>query len=224
MQQKKYKSNKRIPVAFFVIYTPIVISFVLLVGSCFSTRITEDPSIRELYAYKGADPVRFDRFPIQWTFNCDFPASKKESVRQAFRYWDMQTPLDLFVELNVCDSIRVDQGIVVGLRKNFYKNDSKNYDTLGVAVRTYGLDEILLGGEIVFFNPWLNSNYYYVQENSAIHEVGHILGFRHTVWFDCVMYPRITNSEGAYYSERKEACPFELEQFRRFYSKGSQQK
>ena len=154
--------------------------------------------------------------PIEWSFTCDFPWNYKETVRDSFDYWDGMVERQLFVENPKCvwDEEMAwpawKNHVVVSWRDH---RNARNPRTRGTAYRDTHYDNLyrMYSGKIVYWKPWFK--YGQAQRRTtARHEVGHILGFHHIVYKDCIMF-RYSESN----QPTKKACDVEIKELRRLY-------
>jgi len=136
---------------------------------------------------------------------CKISELDKQVILDGLNYWDDLTKVSLF-KVNSCTS---QSDITIFLVEDYAKdiNGLPKYYTHGRAFNTTGLFFLYL--------PWLESDNKYIRTTTVRHELGHLLGFRHSKYMDCLMYPEVSSKQ--FYKEPKELCTEEKIQFHVVY-------
>lgn len=175
----------------------------------------------DIAKYKNGMRIVFNTLPVRWSFHCEYPEGHKDIVRKAFRYWDDLTDEDLFVESKLCGLHQYKDsstGIAVYTTNMVYMNGNRN--TWGIAQHFF--DHAGLRGAIIFFKPWLEGDQI-SKESIARHEIGHIIGFKHSKVVSCLMYDFIYESVRSPRDKVKNVCSEELKIFLSLYGSPAQQ-
>jgi len=158
-----------------------------------------------------------NEMPIGWMFTCRFPEKNKHLVRNAFKYWDDLSEVDIFVELQECipvESVTRDSGIiVVDAWPKTHPDTTRIWKVLGSTNRyPDDLQQKVRWAFIAFYPEWTKETNEKKKLLNARHEVGHALGFEHAAEEDCYMYPSITDSQLL-----TDTCQEEIDEFRSYF-------
>jgi hypothetical protein len=153
------------------------------------------------------------KLPMRWSFDCDFPREKRTYVRAGFDYWNGLLDRTFFVE-DKCDTW---DGQSAGLRISRsavrHPKDCDAFSILAVTQREIG-KRGLSAAQIIYYPVWFQCG----DENELVatsrHELGHVLGFNHFPWKECLMYHNVVDGS---VGEPKRMCFEEILTFLRFY-------
>lgn len=136
--------------------------------------------IRTLRAHTNAgfhEPWR-KTLPVKWHFDCSFQEDLKSDARAGFDYWNEQLGLNVFQEDESCDAA---SGIAL-----HYSDEASVEGAMRIAQADPSLK---LSGHIYFFKPWTSHGDSVWRITTARHEIGHIIGLRHSKNPECLMFP-----------------------------------
>lgn len=146
-----------------------------------------------------------DRRPVTWSFDCSFPLGLRSAVREGFAYWDEQTPVHLFEELDCGAQADVE----VHHSADFYRIHGWVAGT-----RVFRRGDDWSRADITFYRPFFDGNFSGGHDDSvrwtvARHEVGHVIGFHHLEDDSCVMYKWVDGPRYTHGQFPKQLCDYE---------------
>ncbi|MHB8407785.1 MAG: matrixin family metalloprotease [Acidiferrobacterales bacterium] len=140
------------------------------------------------------------QLPVNLTFDCSFPELEREVVVQAALYWNEQLGFEAFKIHYGCgfNDALLDTDhtyLTISYISARLKSDEKTEDGKAVYIlahTVYGSGKNpLFFVSIVFFKDWEDKETFEAKQNTARHELGHVLGMRHWNNKGCTMYPYI---------------------------------
>ncbi len=175
----------------------------------------------KIYLDKTGKPFIFDQLPIKWRFDCEFPEENKHIVRNSFNYWESLIKTKLFKEENECgfsvffDSKTKQNGIGIMLfpnQESIILNNQKLELWGRAPVSTF--ENGAKSGLILFYPIWDIEENDNIKESIARHEIGHILGFAHSLDTNCLMFEIVNKT-----NKKKDACLLEIVRLQELYGR-----
>lgn len=160
----------------------------------------------------GGNLATIRRLPARWSFDCTFPERNRIAVRLGFEYWNSLTDKKIFVE-DACGSWD-GTGIVVTWSDRNSEVQRDGFVILAMVtdwrIGRHGLDS----ARITFYPYWFDEENWSDYMTVPRHEAGHVLGFNHFPWKDCLMHSDISVTKK---DPPKKLCLEEIIAFLRFY-------
>lgn len=159
----------------------------------------------------------FKDFPVLWSFDCEFPETMKDDVRDGFQYWNDETERTIFVEATDCGVVALidydKPRVFVTSIPNFHPRNPELIATTSTGI----YNNVPRTAVVRFFGPWLTHPSSGGRASVARHEVGHVLGFEHADSTLCLMYPQMSMEYHRW--KPMTACRTEIDMARRHYPK-----
>lgn len=184
----------------------------VIVGSCYPHQ-----PVNMRFTEQGV--MVFKNLPINWSFACDFPVEVRAPVREGFTYWNKMVGNTIFVEMPNCgvsglltsEKPRVLVTFVPGMNQK---------DPHVLASADVGLFAGVPRSAVLrYYGTWADYKKLHSLESAARHEVGHVLGFDHSDWDRCLMFPTVTMER--YEKRAKGACEEEIAMARQLYGRNN---
>lgn len=184
----------------------VIASIMIIIASVVSVRMYKSVHMTKLP--DGCNMFKKD--VIKWTFTTEFSKTNQSNVRHAFMYWNHIIGQELFQEAQWDEINENNQYVTVQFDYNciplfywsgstivkFYK-DRPNIATIKLCKKTFEKENN------------------FIQESIVRHEIGHVLGFDHSDFGNCLMFFSIDYYK--YNDHVKDVCDEEKETVRRYY-------
>jgi hypothetical protein len=160
-------------------------------------------------------PQYFRELPVNWSFACEFPSEQMAPVREGFTYWNKLVDAEIFREAPACGVAgvlpQVGPRLLVVFDPGVNKDDKVVLGTAHVGL----FDGVPRSAVVSYYGPWAALKSEATKATAARHEAGHVLGFAHSDFDWCLMYPKVDVEK--YSKKKKGVCKPEAQEARRFY-------
>lgn len=188
----------------------IVVLLLLFIPDCAVHR-----AVHLRYSERGVQAFR--KLPINWNFSCDFPIHDRPAVREGFTYWNGVLGREVFKEADGCGLDVLMQTDIPRVTVLFMQGPNPTHPEI-LATANVGLFEGVPRSAVLrYYSPWAASTSMNSKRSVSRHEVGHVLGFEHSDFGNCLMYPKIDMVK--YSRKPKQACNEEIKESRLIYGR-----